>query len=123
VAKVKNISGEPLLVPALGGRMVLPGQVVDVADEAVYGFTCQKQTWAPVGDEAQAAHDAGHEQYRERVAEESGPEAVTALEVPAGNADRDTWAAWVVATGLATEDDLAELGRNEIRDTYRPQED
>lgn len=123
MAKIKNISGEPLVVPALGGRMVLAGQEVEVSEEDVYGFTCQTSTWAPVGDEARAAHDEADEQYHERVAEESGPEAAAALEQPAGNASRDAWAEWVVAAGLATSDDVADLGRDEIRDTYRPQED
>jgi hypothetical protein len=122
VAKVKNISGEPRIVPALGGRMVLPGQEVEVAEDVVYAFTCQTSTRAPVGSEAQAAHDEGDEQYRERLEDEVGPEAVVILDPPAGNASRDTWAEWAVAAGLATPDDVADLSRDDIRTTYGPQE-
>lgn len=121
--KVKNISSEPLIVPALGGRMVLPGQVVEVGESDVYGFTCQTETWAPSGDDAQAAHDAGEEQYRERLTDEVGPEAVVALDPPAGNASTDAWRAWVVDSGLASPDAVADMGRDEIRSTYGPQED
>lgn len=39
-------------------------------------------------------------------------------EQPAGNASRDAWHAYAVSQG-ATEGDLADLNRNEIRDRYR----
>lgn len=55
MAKVKNVSGADLLVPAHGG-LVLAGQVLDVPAEAVYGLTCQS-IWEPADKAAQQAHD------------------------------------------------------------------
>lgn len=60
MAKVKNISGRDLIVPALGGRLVVAGAVVEVPDDAVYGFTCQGPNWEPADDETQAVHDKAH---------------------------------------------------------------
>jgi len=48
MAKVKNVSGSDLLVPWLGGRLVLAGAVVDVPDEDVESYTCQESNWAAV---------------------------------------------------------------------------
>jgi hypothetical protein len=48
VAKVKNVSGEARTVPAMGGRLVLEGQVLEVPDELVETFTDQESVWAPV---------------------------------------------------------------------------
>ena len=45
MAKVRNISGEPLIVPELD-RVVVVDEVVDVPDERVEAFTCQPKTWA-----------------------------------------------------------------------------
>lgn len=59
MAKIKNVSGEHRYVPALGGRLVMKGQEVDLPEGAeVFGYTCQTETWAPADEEAQAAHDA-----------------------------------------------------------------
>lgn len=59
----------------------------------------------PVGDAATAndVHD----------------EAVAADEAPKGNASREEWEAYALAHG-ATETDVADLGRDELRDTYGP---
>ena len=46
--KIKNVSGEDRIVPALGDRLVLAGQVIDVPDKTVEGFTCQTTTWQAV---------------------------------------------------------------------------
>lgn len=37
---------------------------------------------------------------------------------PAGNAGRDEWAKYVVESGNATEDEIAEMGRDDLRDTF-----
>jgi hypothetical protein len=58
VAKIRNVSGNDLVVPSLGGRLVLAGQIVDVVDDEVYGFTQQAPNWEPADDETQALHDA-----------------------------------------------------------------
>lgn len=47
MAKIKNVSGEDRLVPWLGGRLVLDGQVVDVPDRDVPAYCCQTETWSP----------------------------------------------------------------------------
>lgn len=48
MAEVKNVSGESRNVPALGGRLVLAGAVVEVPDEAVESYTCQPANWSLV---------------------------------------------------------------------------
>ena len=58
--KVKNVSGVDLIVPALGGRLVVAGAVVEVPADAVYGFTCQTPNWEPADDATQAVHDQAH---------------------------------------------------------------
>lgn len=45
MAKVKNISGEARQVPELGWRNVGPGDVVEVPNERVDGYTCQTTIW------------------------------------------------------------------------------
>lgn len=55
--KIKNTSGLDLIVPWLGGRLVMAGQVVDVPEGDVWAYT-QQSGWAPADDEAQAVHDA-----------------------------------------------------------------
>jgi hypothetical protein len=56
VAKVKNIEDEAHTVPALGGRLVLPGQVVEVPVEDVYGYTQQADRWEPHDAAAKKVH-------------------------------------------------------------------
>lgn len=68
MAKVKNMSGRALSVPALG-RAVLPGQVVEVADEAVFGLT-QQDIWQADDAAAKKAHKDGETARDERVAAE-----------------------------------------------------
>jgi hypothetical protein len=43
--KVKNVSGEDRIVQ---GRLVLSGAVLDVPDEDVKSYTCQKSIWQAV---------------------------------------------------------------------------
>lgn len=107
--KVKNISGEDRIVQ---GRLVLRGAVLDVEPDEVWSYTCQEPNWAPADDEAQAVHD---DAYATAHAVE---EALAEDERPAGNASRDVWAAYVLAAGLATEDEITDLTRDQLRDTY-----
>ena len=46
MAKIRNVSGEARLVPWLGGRLVLDGQVVEIPDDDLDAYTCQPDTWA-----------------------------------------------------------------------------
>lgn len=46
MARIKNVSGEDLTVPGLGGRLVLAGQIVDVLDDDAEAYTCQTVNWA-----------------------------------------------------------------------------
>lgn len=64
-AKIKNVSGEALTVPWLGGRLVLDGQVVEVPVEDVHAFTQQAATWAPQDNAAKQAHKEADEQFAE----------------------------------------------------------
>lgn len=65
--KIKNVSGSDLTVPALGGRLIVDGATVEVADEAdVYGFTCQEQTWAPADAATKKLHEKAHDAQLER---------------------------------------------------------
>lgn len=43
----KNVSGKDLIVPALGGRLVIAGQEVEFPDEAVPGLKGQDENWLP----------------------------------------------------------------------------
>lgn len=122
MAKIKNTFGEDRIVPWLGDRLVLAGQVVDVPDDDVYAYT-QQSGWAPFDDQAKALHEAAETVAEEVEAVVSGDESAE----PAGNASREVWAAYVVAAGLATEDQLLDadgepLGRDAIRDTYKHEE-
>lgn len=125
MAKIKNVSGEDLVVPVLGGRLVQAGQVIEVPDELVYSFTQQEPNWRPDGDAAETAHEEGHRAYLERagLVETEGGEEVPVTEEPAGNASREEWAAYAVGAGLATPEELDGKGRDEIRDTYGSTDD
>lgn len=57
MAKIRNVSGNDLIVPALGGRLVLAGQVVELDAADVFGFTQQTPNWEPADKPAQAAHN------------------------------------------------------------------
>lgn len=107
--KVKNISGEDRLVQ---GRLVLSGAVLEVDPDDVWSYTCQEPNWAPADDEAQAVHDAAYATHH------AVEEALAEDERPAGNASRDVWATYVTTANLATEDDIKDMSRDEIRDTY-----
>jgi hypothetical protein len=106
MAKIKNTTGEDRILPWLNDRLVLAGQVVDVPDADVYAYT-QQVGWEPADEAARAAHS------------DAEPDDGETLTEPAGNASREDWAAWVVATERATDADLADKSRDEIRDTYK----
>lgn len=108
MAKIKNISGEDRFVPWLGGRLVVAGAVIEVPDDESWAYTEQETNWAPVDTGAQKIHDAGV------AAQKPAAE-------PAGNASREAWAAYVVTTGLATNAEIEDKSRDEIRDTYKAQ--
>ena len=60
MAKIRNTSGQDVEVPALG-RMVLAGQVIEVPDEQVEGFThpgAPSELWAPSDKTAKDIHAA-----------------------------------------------------------------
>lgn len=59
MAKIRNTSGGDVEVPSLG-RMVLAGQVIDVPDDQVEGFThpgAPSELWAPSDQDAKAIHE------------------------------------------------------------------
>lgn len=58
--KLKNVSGSDRTVPSLGGRVVVNGEVVEVSDDEVYGFTCQEANWKPADKATQKIHDDAH---------------------------------------------------------------
>lgn len=109
MAKVKNISGVDRIVQ---GRLVLAGMVLEVPADEVWSYTCQETNWAPADDEATEVHDAAYATHH------AVEEALEDDERPAGNASREVWAAYVVAAGLATEDDITDMSRDQLRDTY-----
>ena len=120
MATIKNVSGQTLLVPSLGDRLVQKGQEIEVPAEDGYSFT-QSANWDAHDDEAKAAETEAEADYQARLAAETAPEEPVAQ--PKGSASRDEWAAYVVAAGLAAPDALDGKGRDEIRDTYQVQED
>jgi hypothetical protein len=60
MAKVKFVGDQPVTVPELGGRLLEPGQIVDVPDAELYRFT-QSANWEPGDAKAQKLHDAAHQ--------------------------------------------------------------
>lgn len=72
ICKIKNISGNDVIVPNLGRRLVLDGAVVEVSSEDVYGYTCQVTNWKPQDKNAEAAHKSGAKEEAIRVALERG---------------------------------------------------
>lgn len=112
--KIKNVSGEDLLVPWLGHRLVSKGQVVEVEEEQVYNFT-QQSIWEPADEDAQNVHDEAEKVYAPLAEALAGEP----LEVPARNATREAWATYVVAAGLAPDlESLDGKGRDQIRDEF-----
>lgn len=109
MARIKNVSGEDRIT---GGRLVLAGAVLEVADEDVWSYTQQESNWAPADAEATAIHDDAYATHH--VVEEALAEG----ERPPGNASRDVWATYVLTAGLATEDEITDLTRDDLRDTY-----
>lgn len=102
--QIRNVSSESRDVP-WEGRTVPAGEVLTVPDADVYAYTQQDGLWEPADEAAQSAHDR----------------AVAVLERPdrpRGNASREEWMAYVVQHNLATEGDITDLSRDELRDTY-----
>lgn len=58
MALIKNVSGSDLVVPGLGGRLVVKGAEVDVDPDNVYAYTCQTDNWQPADAAAKKAHSA-----------------------------------------------------------------
>lgn len=56
MTEIKYLGTEPRVLPWEGGRLVLPGQVVDVEEPDAY--TCQ-DIWEPVKDKSKAAAARG----------------------------------------------------------------
>lgn len=68
--KVKNISGEDLVVGWLGGRLVVATQTVEVPIGDVWSYTQQAETWEPADAPAKKAHKEHLEAALEREAAE-----------------------------------------------------
>lgn len=78
MAKIRNTSGYDVEVPSLG-RMVLAGQVIEVPDDAVEGFThpgAPSELWAPSD---QAAKDI-HQKFVDAAAPPPEPEPAPPLD-------------------------------------------
>lgn len=64
MAKIRNVSGDDLVVPGLGGRLVPKGAVVDVDDAVVESYTVCVALWAradkvsPSGADSTPADDS-----------------------------------------------------------------
>lgn len=54
MAKVRLIDTEPRIVPWLNGRVVQPGEVVDVPDAQFESYVCQPLVWQAVDEPAAA---------------------------------------------------------------------
>jgi hypothetical protein len=52
MAKIRNVSGEDLIVPVLGSRTVADDAVVEVPDALFDSFVCQPALWAAVTEPA-----------------------------------------------------------------------
>jgi hypothetical protein len=111
MAKIRNTTGEDRILPWLGDRLVLDGQVVDVPAEDVYAYT-QQEGWAPVDEDAQAIHDEAAE--RDALV----ADALVTDELPAGNAKLAEWQAYATAHGV----DVEGLTRDQIRDHFNTEE-
>lgn len=48
MARVRYLGPEPVTVPELGDREVLPDEVVEVPDERFEGYVCQTTNWEAV---------------------------------------------------------------------------
>lgn len=59
MAKVKFAGDQPVTVPELGGRLLEPGQIVEVPDAELYRFSVSNN-WEPADARAQKLHDAAH---------------------------------------------------------------
>lgn len=103
--RIRNVSPLGALDVPLLGAIVESDAVVDVATDHARVLLEQDRNWQPADDEAAALLHA--EQIDK---------------APAGNASRETWAAYATEQG-ATSDALDGMTRDEIRDTYGPQED
>lgn len=68
-------------------------------------------------EEPESQEDDGPDQPDEDESQEDESEGEDQSEPPAGNASKDAWAEYAVATG-ADPDDVAAMSRNELRDRY-----
>lgn len=72
------------------------------------------------GGDVHADEPATQEKLETEHAEQAtSGEPIVALAVPAGNASADDWRAYAIASG-ATPEEVADLGRNDLRDRYTP---
>lgn len=60
MAQIKYVGPEARTMPLEGGRLVLPGQVVDVPDERADSYTSQ-DIWKPVSKGSSKAASAAEE--------------------------------------------------------------
>lgn len=49
----KNVSGRDVIVPALGGRLVIAGAEVEFEDDAAAGLEGQEVNWLPAEKKTQ----------------------------------------------------------------------
>ncbi|GAA4358417.1 hypothetical protein [Angustibacter luteus] len=103
MAQIRNVSGQDLDVP-WEDRVVPAGEVLELDERDVWSYTQQEGVWEPADEAAQTEHDN------------------RGLRRPRGGDTREAWVAWVVGTGQAAEDELEDLGRDQIRDLFTPQE-
>lgn len=112
MATIKNKTGEDRLLPWLGDRLVLAGQVVDVPDDDVYAYT-QQEGWEPVDEAARTRHEHAH------AADEATAKVLAGhMQQPAGNAAKGEWLAWVVGSSRAPASAAARMSRDELREAY-----
>ena len=55
MAKVRNVSGQDLVVPGRG--LIEADAVMEVPDGAAYSYTAQSGVWEPVDKKTQDLHD------------------------------------------------------------------
>ncbi|MFD0353513.1 hypothetical protein ACFVHW_07150 [Streptomyces sp. NPDC127110] len=55
MAKVRYVGAEPVTVPELGGRLVVPDEVVEVPDARYDGYVCQPPNWEGVEEPKESA--------------------------------------------------------------------
>ena len=94
--KVKDVSGTAVV------QGFYAGAVVEAVDE----------------DQAKAQADAGFLEPVESAPEPEVVAAAPAFDRPAGNASQDAWATYALESGQASEDEVKDLSRDELRELY-----